>query len=85
MKGFFPLLGQFPLQQSLFSVQDVPVEEQLLGTGAGVGGGVSPPDWQAVHQHVLPPFPHPSCIPAVGQNPPPAASAPSAQIVESKG
>ena len=82
VKGFFPFLGQFPLQQSLFTVQDVPAAEQLLGRGAGVGG-VSPPDWQAAHQHFLPPFPHSSCIPAVEQAPP--ASDPSAQIVESKG
>jgi hypothetical protein len=80
MKGFFPLLGQLPLQQSLSTVQKDPIGEQLLGVGAGgVGAGPSPVGQASCHQHTLPPFPQLSGLFSVEQLPP--AGKPSAHIV----
>ena len=57
----------------------VVVGEGVVGAGGGVlalvGAGVTgAPEGQEAHQHVFPPFPHPSGWPAVEQIPPAPAS-----------
>ena len=88
------MLGQLPLQQSLFWLQEVPASEQLLGgvgaggvaVGAGVtgaGGGPDVPGHSSFHQHIFPPFPQLFTWPSVVHSP--LAAEPSAQIVVGRG